>query len=372
MTAVPPEAVHRRCAVCVLPASLPGSDFDEAGVCSWCRSGYPNYAPEGPDALRTILDRHRSATDAADCLVGLSGGKDSSYALMELKQTFGMRVEAFTYVHGGLTEFALRNAREVCRALGVKHHLVSLPAHRHLTTFAAFFRAWVTSAEPVTAAMACVACKHMHLLGTRLAAERGIPVVVWAESPLETPPFIPTQHQGGVTASSRGLTGLGLVLLRNLTGRAEFRRAFFGNLSTCVYGCLAYRPDTVYLRRRYPRVTHLQLYDFCAWNGPEMVRALKDRTPWSVPESLPSDWRSDCRFNVFKEYMFQTMVGASYTDAFLSNQIRHGMMTRAQAWQALLASKRYYAGEFDRALSALGLDDLRKRCDPGCFDIEIE
>jgi glutamine---fructose-6-phosphate transaminase (isomerizing) len=370
MANVEDTEVSRRCSACVIPASLPGSDFNDAGECAWCQSGFPNYVPVGPEKLHQVLDCHRSVTGSADCLVGISGGKDSSYALMELKRTFGVNVEAFTYVHDGLTDYALQNARDVCRAMDVKHHLVSLPGHRHLTAFKAFFRAWVKSEEPVAAAMTCVACKHLHILGTRLAKERGIPMVVWSESPLETPPFIPTQRKDGIQAASRGLAGLGMVLARNLVSQSMFRKAFVENMSTCVFGCLAFRPDTGYLRRRYPSVTHVRFYDYCAWDGAAIIRALKAQTAWSIPESVVSDWHSDCIFNVFKEYMFQKMVGASYTDAFLSNQVRHGLMTRSQAWEDLARSKRYYARELGRALSILGMDELQTACDQTCFDIE--
>jgi hypothetical protein len=370
MVTIKQTGVSRRCSRCVLPASLPGSDFNEAGECAWCQSGFPNYVPSGPEKLHEIIGRHRNRTTRVDCLVGISGGKDSSYALMELKRTFGLKVEAFTYTHDGLTDFALRNAREVCRAMDVKHHLVSLPGHRHLKSFQAFFRTWVESEEPVAAAMTCVACKHLHILGTRLAKERGIPMVVWSESPLEIPPFIPTQRKGGTEAAPRGLVGLGVVLARNLVGESMFRKAFFKNMSTCVFGCLAFRPNTGYLQRRYPSVTHIQFYDYCTWDGVAIIRALKTQTAWSVPESVVTDWRSDCLFNVFKEYMFQKMVGASYTDAFLSNQVRHGLMTRSQAWQDLIKSKKYYARELGRVLSILEMDDLQDRCDTTCFDIE--
>lgn len=54
--------------------------------------------------------------------------------------------------------------------------------------------------------------------------------------------------------------------------------------------------------------------------------------------------------------MFQKMLGASYTDAFLSNQIRYGSITREEAWKKLVASKNYYADELFRALSIFGLD----------------
>jgi hypothetical protein len=362
--------IVERCAKCVLPSSLPGSDFDANGVCSWCRSGFPNHAPKGRAALDAFVTENRSKNGGADCMVGISGGKDSSYVVIKMKQDLGLRVEAFTYAHDGLTDFALDNAKRVCRALDVPHHVVSLPDHEHLKSFRAFFQAWLNGEDPVAAAMTCVACKHLHILGTKLAKERNIPIVVWSLCPLETPPFIPTQAQGTGKAASSGMIGLSLTLAKSTVSEPAFRRAMLSHFSTCLFGCVAFRPDSGYLQRRYPSVKHLHYFEYMGWNGPEIVAALKEETGWGVPAHIKSDWHSDCVFNVFKEFMFQTMFGASYTDAFLSNQIRYGLLTREQAWEELVRSKRFFGDALPEALEIVGLAHLLPRCDRACFEIE--
>jgi glucosamine--fructose-6-phosphate aminotransferase (isomerizing) len=360
---------QKRCVKCVLPDSLPGSNFNSAGECAWCQTGFPNYVPEGEKKLQLLLENNKSNTGAADCLVGVSGGKDSTYVLFALKRKFGMKVEAFTYVHDGLTDFALQNAKETCRILDVKHHELSLPNHAHLKSFKSFFEAWVESEEPVAAAMTCVACKHLHLIGTRLAKERQIPMVVWSMCPLEVPPFIPTQAKGETKVTSNGMTGLSVLLGKNIIAQEKFRQAFFENISTCLFGCLAYRPSTKYLQIRYKNVKHVYYFDYMDWHEGSIVKTLKEHTSWSIPKNIVTDWHSDCLFNVFKEYMFQKMLGASYTDAFLSNQIRHGLITREQGWEKLIKSKAYYSDELLKTLPAVGLEHLRSKCDVSCFDI---
>ena len=305
MAAYTKKEQAKRCTKCVLPSCLPGNNFNTEGECAWCQSGFPNYVPMGTEKLQRILEQNRSRTGSVDCLVGVSGGKDSSYVLLEMKRKFGMRVEAFTYVHDGLTDFAFQNAVKVCKTLDVKHHLVSLPNHAHLESFKAFFNAWVESEEPVAAAMTCVACKHLHILGTRLARERKIPMVIWSTCPLETPPFIPTQREGEVDTKTKGMAGLGILLFKNLVTYKRFRQACFRNAYICFFGCLAFRPGSGYLDFRYPHVKHIHFFDYCDWNGNNIVTILKTHTEWSIPDCVVSDWHSDCIFNVFKEYMFQ-------------------------------------------------------------------
>ena len=101
-----------------------------------------------------------------------------------------------------------------------------------------------------------------------------------------------------------------------------------------------------------------------------MVRTLAEEIGWKVPETVKVEWHSDCLYNVLKEYMFQSMFLASYTDAFLSNQVRHGILAREEGRRQLLASKSWFAERITQVLPAMGLSDLRERIDTSCFDVD--
>ena len=195
-------------------------------------------------------------------------------------------------------------------------------------------------------------------------------MIVWAMSPLETPPFISTQVPGSSKFKSHGMLGLAQILLANMWSDRKFRNAFFRDLPTCLGGCLAFKPGTGYLQKRYPSVKHIQYFDYCDWDQRKIISTLKEKTSWSVPDAVVTDWHSDCIFTIFKEYMYQKMFGVSYTDAFLSNQIRYGLLSRDQGWNELLASKEYYAGKLKDALAIIGLEHLESKCDISCFDIQ--
>jgi hypothetical protein len=357
-----------RCSTCVMPSSVPGSGLESSDTCNWCKDGYPHYIPKGEDSLRSILNAHRNGGSGADCLVGLSGGKDSSFAVLELATKFGLKVEAFTYVHGGLTPFALENAKRVCRALGIEHHTVSLNGDEHLNSFKTYFKAWVKSPKPITAAMSCVACKHLHLLGTRLAAKRKIPMVVWANSPIEDPPFVVLKFKPVEGAHEFKRENIIKAGTRMLMETPSLAAAFLKHPRTSTLGCLSVTPISKFLSLRYRGLTHIYFYDFIDWQPKTIVENLTSRVGWEKPNA-PDDWRSDCSLNAFKEFMFQSMLGSSYTDAFLSNQIRYGLMTRAEAWEKLKISKKYYAREVPRVLKSIGLESLEKEISLDCFNI---
>ena len=100
-----------------------------------------------------------------------------------------------------------------------------------------------------------------------------------------------------------------------------------------------------------------------------IVSTITRETGWRRPTNRPTDWHSDCIIDVFKEYVFQRMLGVSYTDGFLSNQLRAGILTREEAWEQLLRSKEYFANAMPAALERVGLAHLAGRIDPSCFRI---
>ena len=324
----------------------------------------------GEEKLENILSAYRGRGKAADCLVGVSGGKDSSFVLTELVRRYGLSVEAFTYVHAGLTAQALDNSRRVCETVGVRQHLVGLPGQAHLDSFATFFRAWLERPGTVAAALTCVACKHLHLLGTQLAARSGIPLVVWASSPMEYSPFlsVAVKSSPGRGMARGGLLSGALRLAAGSLRSPALVAGLYRHFSLCLQGCLAFTPATPWLRLRYPAVRQLYFFEYCAWNPSRMRESLMSTAGWRPPDA-PDDWHSDCLFHVLKEYMFQSMLGASYTDAFLSNQIRKGLLTRDSALQALDVSKRYFRTQVPDVLNKLGLDEFGSHLDLECFNI---
>ncbi len=362
-----------RCSKCLLPDSLPGSNFNAKNECSWCQTGFPHYEPKGSQPLIKFLNDNQSTQDSADCLVGLSGGKDSSYTLYKLVKEYGMKAEAFTYIHEGTTGFSVENAKNICRQLGVKHHIVSLKNEAHLKSFTDYYKAWTDNPTTISAGMTCVACKHLHLLGSQIAVKRNIPMIVWSSSPLEYSPFLAIKVEGSKDApfKRKGMLSSSLLMLKQAAKSPKFTQGFIRNLHTSVMGCLAVFPTSAYLKWRYPSVKTLMFYDYENWN-PKLIKAeISEKLNWRVPTDVREDWHSDCLFNVFKEYMFQKMLGVSYSDAFLSNQIRYGLMSREEAMQELLVSKKEFAKAIPDTLKKLGLSDLQNTIDYSCFNLEL-
>jgi N-acetyl sugar amidotransferase len=111
------------CTKCILPETYPKIEFDEQGVCNVCRSfekNYKNidYAQRRKD-LERIIERAKKKKRDYDCMVALSGGRDSSMVLYLAVKVFGLKTLAFHYANGFFSEQAKKNMEAITKALNV-------------------------------------------------------------------------------------------------------------------------------------------------------------------------------------------------------------------------------------------------------------
>ncbi len=180
-----------KCRKCLLPAAVPGADIDASGVCAPCRNpSSPTLAKATPtgalEDLEATLRNARNHPDSEyDCIVPLSGGKDSLYLLHRLKIDYGLRVLAFT-CDIDLPPVAWKNIRLALRKLDIDH-LVYTPAYSFLTKL---FRYLLCNQE-ARGAVYSVSYVYAPLFegaAIRLAIEKNIPLVLAGYSPGQPEP----------------------------------------------------------------------------------------------------------------------------------------------------------------------------------------
>lgn len=118
------------CARCVMDGTIPGVKFDEHGVCNHCRihdrmNAICPVGEEGQKVLERIAEQIRRSGKGRpyDCIVGLSGGRDTSYCLYKTK-SLGLRPLAVHFDNGWDSDVAKNNIRKVCSKLDVDLHSV--------------------------------------------------------------------------------------------------------------------------------------------------------------------------------------------------------------------------------------------------------
>jgi N-acetyl sugar amidotransferase len=142
----------RTCTRCIMDTSAADIVFDEHGQCSYCTEFITRLAHTGlvaPAAQRdAFLQRVREDGRGLDydCIVGLSGGVDSSYALYLAVRT-GLRPLAVHLDNGWNSELAVHNIANLVRALNVDlyTHVIDWEENRDLQL--SFFKANVIDIE---------------------------------------------------------------------------------------------------------------------------------------------------------------------------------------------------------------------------------
>ncbi len=121
------------CSRCGLPSNFPGATYDRDGVCHLCR-GFESFRERAERYFRSMEDLHAlfeegrsKGSGAYDCLVLLSGGKDSTYVLGQLVE-MGLNVRSLTLDNGYISDQALANIRRVTEHFGVDHVFAKTPA----------------------------------------------------------------------------------------------------------------------------------------------------------------------------------------------------------------------------------------------------
>jgi N-acetyl sugar amidotransferase len=137
-----------------MDTSDPEIVFDAAGVCNHCHAWDAEAtqmwdpSPTGRQKLADIFARVRrdNRRKPYDCIIGLSGGLDSSYLALLLKE-FGLRVLAVHVDGGWNTELAVSNIQRLIEYCGfdLHTHVVDWEAMKHLQL--AYFRSGVSNLD---------------------------------------------------------------------------------------------------------------------------------------------------------------------------------------------------------------------------------
>jgi asparagine synthetase B (glutamine-hydrolysing) len=107
-----------------------GIAFDGRGWCDYCNNYYdailPNWQPNevGARLIAPLIDKIRryGKGRAHDCLIGVSGGVDSSYVTYVAKEKLGLRPLLFHVDAGWNSQEAVNNVERLVDGLGVDLH----------------------------------------------------------------------------------------------------------------------------------------------------------------------------------------------------------------------------------------------------------
>ena len=309
-----PAHIHY-CKKCGLPSNYPNTTFDDQGVCNTCRD-FEVYRSEVESYFRTrddlqiLLDQAKTTkTGKYDCLVLLSGGKDSTYMLCQVVEA-GITPLVFSLDNGYISESAKDNVKRITTSLGLDHIWGSTP---HMNTI---FKDSLKRFSNV-----CQGCfKTIYTLSYNLAKEQGINTII--------------------TGLSRGQlfeTRLSDTFNRPLFDSQQIdqvildARKVYHRMDDAVSQCLdtkIFDTDDI-----FNEIQFLDFYRYTDVKFEEMYTYLTQKTPWKRPKDTGRS--TNCLINDLGIYVHKKEQGYHNYALPYSWDVRIGHKIRAEALHEL-------------------------------------
>ncbi len=119
------QGQYKICSNCIMDTSDPRITFDDRGWCGYCRNFHKNILPHwhpderGEKEIRRIAEKIRQEKKFGkhDCIIGLSGGPDSSYATYVAKEKLGLNPLVYHVDAGWDNQQAVSNIEKIVTGL---------------------------------------------------------------------------------------------------------------------------------------------------------------------------------------------------------------------------------------------------------------
>jgi hypothetical protein len=332
----------KRCTKCILPETFPGISFDEKGVCNYCK-GYTKVSVLGEEALKQELSKYMNKGKKYDCLVPISGGRDSSFTLYQIVKKYGMRSLAITVDSGAIAAEGYRNIEKITKTLDVEH--VWLKDETRIETAQKNtkikFHAWlkkpsINTIVPVLNA----ADKQMNLQMFRYAHEHKIPLVLGGNN-IGNSTFEQEHFKTGflgVFPNERGFYSESDKFKLSLLFGWEFfknrHNYHWSVFSEYLGGAFVYFFENV---QKPDDVATLGFYDYVYWNEKEVVPTILKELGWSGALDTTATWRVDDSAYPLIDYMYLRLVGFNEFDEHYSKLIREGQVPHEEGLKRCLS-----------------------------------
>ena len=166
------------CIRCCTPSTMEGVRFDSLGICTACKSSedkmHINWKQREKE-LKKILDKaKKKSRDNYDCVLPISGGKDSFFQAHVLVKKYNLKPLAVTFSHNWFTEVGFYNLQRCLQVFNLDH--IQFTPARNL----------VNKLAKKSLSVIGDSCWHCHMgVGSfplHIATKFKIPLIIYGES----------------------------------------------------------------------------------------------------------------------------------------------------------------------------------------------
>lgn len=338
----------RFCSRCLYPESKPDLWFDARGVCSACL-GYEGRNEVDWEQRRkefvAVTDRYRSKDGSNyDCIVPVSGGKDSTYQVVKLLQ-HGLKPLCVTATTDSLSDIGRRNLQNIAK-LGVDHIEITLNpvVRRRMNRLALTEIGDISWPEHVA----------IFTVPVRAATQLGIPLLVWGEN---------SQNEYGGPATAQDNNVLDRRWLEEFGGLLGLRVSDLIGLDGFTRHDLIQYTYPSDAQLRAAGVTGIFLGYYFPWDGYQNALIAQgfgfETLPTMVEGSLANYENLDNYQTGIHDYFKYLKFGFGRATDIANNHIRRGRLTREDA----VALVRRHDGKFPWTYLGRPIADILREID---------
>ena len=320
------------CSRCLLTGGTPGIHFDENKVCNYCIEYLP-MKTYGEEKLLRELDRFRDPNKECECMICVSGGRDSTYLLWKMVHDYKMNPLVVTYKSPFLSKQAQSNVELAVRKLKVDHLYWEYPQNAHFKTTKKHLKIWLKKPSSIMIPFVCAHCKSWNFQFYEIAREHKIPLIFFGSNPLETASFKKAGFGGARTYGK--LSNIPNILsksFKELYSNPSYLTANWGIIPKMYLGV---GHSTAYMRFRNKDITVIRLFDYLKWDEKNVISTITKNIGWKKSPEVESSWRFDCRLDYFRRLMYHSVIGVTELRDLFSKMIREGMLSREEALERL-------------------------------------
>lgn len=287
-------------------------------------------------------------------MLGLSGGRDSTYLLYYLARVMGLRVFAYYADNGFSPAQNERIVKRTTEMLGVDLHV---ERHGYLKKcIKHYILAWMRRPSAALITTVCTGCRLGIYKGLfSFAVANKIPVVISGGTPFEEAAYKTNLLR--VTARSRRISS---VLVGYLYQVVRNPRCI---MKPC---CLAIQLEEFryHLNRRriYDKngITLISpFYNHLHWKENDVVATVTRELNWESNPKSRSTWKADCSIAFLKSNMYRSTLGFNDKDDHLSWLVRDGQINREEAMDRLRSEEQEIPKDvIEDIMAQLGIDYL--------------
>lgn len=317
----------KRCKKCILPENYAGIEFNQQGVCNFCIS-FKTREYQGGDALkeRILNAKRKESSRDFDCVIGFSGGRDSSYLLYYLSKVLNLKVLAYIVDNNFMPEQTKLNIQEAIRILGVKHvvdkqnYLEKCIRHHMMS--------WIQRPAAGTVGILCTGCRYGMDVGTiKFVKKEKIPILISGGTPFEGGMFKINSLKSNPNSKKKGsiIKGYLSEVLKNPGWILKPGCAFMQIKEYYVHVSRNFFKK----QKQFKKIAPFRKY--IRWEEKKLISTLENEINWRKHPSTESSWRGDCEVALLKFYLYRKLLGFNDKDDELSFLIRDNQVSREEA-----------------------------------------